>query len=83
VLDILSDPVSDIITASRVNGIISLSKYDYGIAIESMAKLLGWAIDVLDVITSPVKVYSWVWGLTSTFRIPQLAFSFTSHRNIG
>jgi len=83
VLDILSDPESDIITASRVNWEISLSKYDYGITIESMATLLGWAIDLLDVITPPVKVYSWVWDLTSTFCIPHLFFSFTSHRNTG
>jgi len=57
VLDILSDPESDIITASRVNWIISLSKDDYGIDIESMAKLLGWAIVVLDAINELVKVY--------------------------
>ena len=41
VLDILSDPESDIITASRVNGIFSLSKNDHGIEIESIAKILG------------------------------------------
>jgi len=33
-----------------------------------MAKLLGWAIDVLDVITPLVKVYSWVWGHTAQQR---------------
>jgi len=43
--------------ASRVNWIISLSKDDYGIDIESMAKLLGWAIVVLDAINELVKVY--------------------------
>jgi hypothetical protein len=53
----LSEPESATITASRVTGVISLSKNDHGIAIESMAKRLGWAIVVLDVINPLVKVY--------------------------
>jgi hypothetical protein len=57
VLDILSDPESDIITASRVNGIFSLSKDDHGIEKESMAKIIGQAIVVLDGIDPLVKIY--------------------------
>jgi len=57
VLDRLSDPESDIITASKDTGFIFLSEINDRIAIESIAELMARVIVVVDAIYALVKVY--------------------------
>ena len=56
-LDRLSDPESDIITASKDTGFIFLSEINDWIAIESIAELMARVIVVVDAIYALVKVY--------------------------
>jgi hypothetical protein len=57
VLDRLSDPESDIITASKDTGFIFLSEINDRVAIESIAELMARVIVVVDAIYALVKVY--------------------------
>jgi hypothetical protein len=57
VLDILSDPESDIITASKATGVIYLTERNDRITAKSFAELMVKVLVVVDAIHSLVKVY--------------------------